>query len=689
MARTVFSGGGAGEAGGTAGAPQVPGSAGVLPGTVPRRLVGGVVAYNEEQRLERAVRSLLDQELPAGVEWDRIWIVASGCTDGTVTAAQALARKEPRLALLVEPRRNGKAAAIGRILERAQGDALVLLNSDAEAERGAVRELWTAAAPWIAPYAVMGRPVPTADASGPWRGPLELMWDLHHEFHRHLQEEEGGAHLSDELLLVSLNPGISLPPGVINDGSYLGVWLAGRGGRRIYASDARVRIEVPIRLRDHLRQRRRILFGNHQVAALLGRHPSTLIRHAFEHPLAAARLVHTSVRRHTRGWWRFGALAGAELAGGLLSVWDRLPPQRDHVRWRRIRLPEPSVTERRPAAVETGDPTLSPIERRVSGLLEVAARFRTGIPLQEFVRLLPGEGPETAEAARRWLNARPDIAHLDGELVLAPGLEVRGYPQRAERAAAYRGEAERLIQGPLRWALRWTRCVCLTGSAAYGAPEVGDDLDFFVVCRQGTLWAFLAFAYLASRLDRIRHPLRGRPVPCFNWVVEEGTAKHAFTSGRGFLFAREALTARPLVGGEYYRGLLYRARWMQREIPRMYPVLPEGSVPPEPPTVAGVVRGLNRVTYPWLAAYLQAAGLVRNARFARRPGASDARFRTETRPDQMLFASRRFEALRAEYESFRTETAPPPVAAVHHPQRESGTGAGLARGARRRAPERS
>ncbi len=244
MARTVFSGGGAGEAGGTAGAPQVPGSAGVLPGTVPRRLVGGVVAYNEEQRLERAVRSLLDQELPAGVEWDRIWIVASGCTDGTVTAAQALARKEPRLALLVEPRRNGKAAAIGRILERAQGDALVLLNSDAEAERGAVRELWTAAAPWIAPYAVMGRPVPTADASGPWRGPLELMWDLHHEFHRHLQEEEGGAHLSDELLLVSLNPGISLPPGVINDGSYLGVWLAGRGGRRIYASDARVRIEV-------------------------------------------------------------------------------------------------------------------------------------------------------------------------------------------------------------------------------------------------------------------------------------------------------------------------------------------------------------------------------------------------------------------------------------------------------------
>jgi len=618
----------------------------------PTILSAGIVAYNEERNLERAVRSLLDQDLPTGVWWNTLWIVASGCTDGSVEIAQRLTEEDPRVRLVVEPERLGKAHALREVFRRAQGNALVLLNSDACAEPGSVAELVGVASAHPPPFAVMGRPVVPEDAPSPWAGSLRSMWDLHHEFHCELQELGGGSHLSDELLLVSLPTLPPLPDGIINDGSYFGVWLAQHGGRRLYAPNARVRIEIPVRMQDHLHQRRRIQYGNDQVTAVLGASPSTLARYAVEQPRRALELIGRSVLTQPKGVRRFAALCAAELVARALSAWDRLPPRRDHVRWRRIGTAGTSRRAHETPSVGPRTPSLHPapesLDRRVAAVIEVAAEFGTGVSLPELLQLLPDDGPGTISEVRDWLAARPHLARLLGDAVFAPESVRTPETVRLERGRHYLRSADELLAGPLRGVLPWVRCACVTGSTAYGEPGPSDDLDLFVVTRQGSLWWFLAYTYLAARLAARRPSTRAGPMPCFNFVVDDREAVQEFSNGHGFLFAREALAARPVRGEEFYRGLLSSAPWMAEEIPRLYAERTANASTPQPSPASMIVRFLNAALFPWLATYLQLVGLRRDAHYRERK-MSDHRFRTVTRWRRLTFASRRFERLRDRY----------------------------------------
>jgi len=629
----------------------------------PTVLSAGIVAHNEERNLETAFRSLHDQDLPEDTAWDAFWIVASGCTDGTVAVAERLAKEDPRVRVLVEPERMGKAHALREVFVRARGSALVLLNADAKAEAGAVRALLDVARDRAAPFAVMGRPVLPPGTKGRWTQELRLMWSLHHEFHLELQRLGGGAHLSDELLLVSLPGFPTLPDGTINDGSYLGVWLSQHGGHRLYAPEARVTVDVPGSVRDHLEQRRRIVYGNQQVTVALGEAPSTFVGYALRSPARAVELLRRSHLSKRTGWTHLARLAAAEAVAITLANWDRLPPPTDHVRWRRIRSTTavgsvglPSPLRLRGSAAH---PSPIHVEGRVSTLVGVASQFGTGVALPELVRLLPNEAPATVPEVRRWLESRPHLARLDGERAFAPDSVTDGEVARASRGHQYLQQAHELFAGPLRGALRWTRCVYVTGSAAYGEPGRGDDLDLFVVTRRGSQWWFLFYAYLTLRITRIRKGTPMEPLPCFNFVLDDVEAAREFAGNRGFLFAREALTARPVSGEGYYRALLSQASWMAEEIPRLYseqnrePVTSVRSAPPTPLAV----RLLNTALFPWLAAYLQGVALSRNGRF-RRAARHDERFRVETRWRRLAFTSRKFERLR---ESYRTPEAPRPT----------------------------
>jgi len=629
----------------------------------PTILSAGIVAHNEEANLERAVRSLLDQDLPGGAGWNAVWVVASGCTDRSVEVAQRLTEEDSRVRLIVEPERMGKAHALQHVFRRAEGNALVLLNSDAYAEPGSVAELLRVVGAQPPPYAVMGRPVVPEDASSPWAGPLRTMWDLHHEFHCELQQLGGGSHLSDELLLMSLPTLPPIPDGIINDGSYFGVWLAQHGGRRLYAPEARVRIEVPVRVLDHLHQRRRIQYGNDQVTAVLGAAPSTLARYALHQPKRAITLIRRSTRGRPAGARRFVVLSAAELAAKALSTWDHVPPRKDHVRWRRIRTsgtPARAREASRPGwSAPAGSASPGGIDGRVEAVLDVAAEFGTGVSLPELLQLLPNDGPRTISEMRNWLTVRPHLARTVGDVVCAPAAVRTPEVDRLERGRHHLLVADELFAGPLRGVLPWVRCACVTGSTAYGKPGPGDDLDLFVVTREGSLWWFLAYTYLAARVASGRRAAGSAPVPCLNLVIDDREAPREFSQRRGFLFAREALSARPVRGEEYYRGLLSMAPWMAGEIPRLYAEKNSNAPPPPPAPVSLAVRFLNAAVFPWLAAYLQLVGLRRDARYRARE-MSDQRFRTETGWRRLAFASRRFERLRGRYGAPESGPAPRP-----------------------------
>ncbi len=305
----------------------------------PLDLTGGVVAHNEEGKVAQAVRSLLDQTLPPGVRWERVWVIASGCTDGTVAVARELARHDPRVEVVVDPVRRGKAAAVAEVLERAQGRRMVLLNGDARAEPGAVQALLEASKDLASPFGVMARPLPPPAGASGFLSSVELLWDLHHAVHDRLLTTGRGTHLSDEMLLLSSPEGLpTLPSDVVNDGAYLAARLKEEGGALRYASRARVIVSVPLTFRDHVAQRRRILYGHHQVTERLGVPPTTFPRFARTSPGEAVVLLVDTVLRRKRGVRSFLLLATAELTAFGLSLWDRLPPRPDHVRW--VRLPE-------------------------------------------------------------------------------------------------------------------------------------------------------------------------------------------------------------------------------------------------------------------------------------------------------------------------------------------------------------
>lgn len=304
-----------------------------------QNLVGGVVACGDGGQAYRAVRSLLDQELPAGAQWSAIWVVVAPDDPSTMDAAERAARSDPRVRLVREDRRRGKSAALVEVIGRARGDLLILLNGDAQAEPGAVSALVHAAERSTSPvFGVMGRAVlPAGDSSG-LRGALELLWGLHHRFNAELHAKREGTHLSDELLAL---PIAHLPPlaeGIINDGAFSGAWIAGRGGELHYADSARVRIALPRRFIDLLRQRRRIQVGHRQVERISGRPPSTIEGMAARQPRRAWGIVRAEVRSRPDGVRALLVLGAAEVAAFLLSRLDLVGGSTSWAVWPRVEV---------------------------------------------------------------------------------------------------------------------------------------------------------------------------------------------------------------------------------------------------------------------------------------------------------------------------------------------------------------
>jgi glycosyltransferase involved in cell wall biosynthesis len=306
-------------------------------GRRPLRLVGGVTAYNEERRIESSLRSLLQQELPDGMEWTAVYVVASGCTDRTVAIVEKLAEADPRIVLVEERERNGKATALNQIFRRADGDFLLLLDGDSAVAPGAVKSLWAATTGVPPPFAVMGRPAPPSVPTGQIYPEVQLLYQLHHEFHAEMLLRGEGTHLADNLMFLSLGGSPTLPPSLVNDGPFLAHWVLVRGGRLLYAPGAEVILKIPLTLRDHLAQRRRIHWGHWQVRELTGIEVTTLETHARTRPWAAWRIVTRSVRASRKGVQSFLVLLVAEGLALALAFWDRVPPRHEHAIWVPIR----------------------------------------------------------------------------------------------------------------------------------------------------------------------------------------------------------------------------------------------------------------------------------------------------------------------------------------------------------------
>lgn len=95
-----------------------------------------IAAHNEEQTIERAVRSVLLQAYPGPAQ--RVVVGLDGCTDGTAAVLARMA--EPHVRVLDLPR-GGKAATDNRLVEASDTEVIVTTSAGSEFGDGALARL--------------------------------------------------------------------------------------------------------------------------------------------------------------------------------------------------------------------------------------------------------------------------------------------------------------------------------------------------------------------------------------------------------------------------------------------------------------------------------------------------------------------------------------------------------------------
>lgn len=250
----------------------------------------GICAYNEADRVRGLLDSLLSQAVPPPFVMEEVLVVASGCTDGTEAEVRGITRRDPRVRLISEPERRGKASALNRILATYRGHVLVLLNADARLAPGSLAALLRAFVEYPEVGVACGAAVPETGGGIPGLV-QEVEWDLHNRILEVQSARHQENHCCDELMAMRRGFVTSIPPDLINDGAYLGVLAALAGESVRFCRDARVYVHTPRTVRGVVAQRRRILRGHRQIRRLLHRTPRTLERLTVRDPALAARIL--------------------------------------------------------------------------------------------------------------------------------------------------------------------------------------------------------------------------------------------------------------------------------------------------------------------------------------------------------------------------------------------------------------
>lgn len=226
----------------------------------------GITAHNEEANIGRLLQRVLEQQL-SSVQLNEIIVVASGCSDNTVPIIRDYAAREPRIRLLIQERREGKASAINLFMRHATQPVLILCSADVLPEVDAIEKL---VAPLADPDIGMTscRPVPVNDPNTFMGFGVHLLWELHHQIN--LTGFKAGEMTAFRKIFERI------PYDTAVDEASVEPIIRGQGYKVRYVPDAIVYNKGAETVADFLRQRRRIYAGHLVVKQTLGYAVSTM-----------------------------------------------------------------------------------------------------------------------------------------------------------------------------------------------------------------------------------------------------------------------------------------------------------------------------------------------------------------------------------------------------------------------------
>jgi cellulose synthase/poly-beta-1,6-N-acetylglucosamine synthase-like glycosyltransferase len=233
----------------------------------------GICAYNEGMNIGPLLNNILySQNLPAGSE---VLVACSGCTDDTVDIVEQYACKNTVVKILLEAERSGKASAINQILKRASGDVIIFISADTLPNDGCfahlISKIKVSNVGLVCAY-----PLPTNSSKSLAGKLVHILWSFHDQVFREVNEAGLARHAS-EVYCVRRDIVDSIPAGTVNDDAYIALKVANKGWLISYEPLSRVSIRGPETLSDYFKQRRRVIFGHHQVKKLTGQTPQYFV----------------------------------------------------------------------------------------------------------------------------------------------------------------------------------------------------------------------------------------------------------------------------------------------------------------------------------------------------------------------------------------------------------------------------
>jgi cellulose synthase/poly-beta-1,6-N-acetylglucosamine synthase-like glycosyltransferase len=226
----------------------------------------GICAYNEEANISKLLESLQLQKSDQ-IEISQIVVISTACTDRTDELVEFYQRNDPRIELIRQAERKGKASAINLFLHRAKGDICVLQSADTIAQENAIECLCL---PFCDGKIGMtgGGVIPVDDPSKFMGFVTHLIWNLAHQVS--VIEPKLGE------LVAFRNIINKIPEDTAVDEACIEAIMKERGYRIKYVPEAHVYNKGTESMRDFIKQRRRIYAGHLHLKKVSGYRVSSM-----------------------------------------------------------------------------------------------------------------------------------------------------------------------------------------------------------------------------------------------------------------------------------------------------------------------------------------------------------------------------------------------------------------------------
>ncbi|MDH7508765.1 MAG: glycosyltransferase [Methanomassiliicoccales archaeon] len=211
----------------------------------------GVCAHNEEKNIENSLSAISSQKVK-DFKIEEILVVSSGSTDRTDEIVKEYMKKDRRVRLIVQERREGKYSAVNLIIREGRGEIIVLANADNVLAENSLSSLLS---PFNDDHVGMtgGHPIPVNSSETITGFAVMMLWDLHHRLS--LIVPKTGE------LIAFRNLGFQLPKGTNTDEDWIRMEIERRGYRVVYVPEAIVYNKGPETIEEFLKQRTRVNIG--------------------------------------------------------------------------------------------------------------------------------------------------------------------------------------------------------------------------------------------------------------------------------------------------------------------------------------------------------------------------------------------------------------------------------------------